>query len=142
MKQNGILNTICFLLIVLFAYTGLIKLNSHQAFYFQLKRFPWLSATPGLWAWFVPVTELSTVLLLCFTSLRLYGLYAATALLTVFTLFLIIMVWFNKSLPCSCGGVIGRLSWKQHIVFNAFFLLLAVAGIYLHKKIVLLNKHS
>lgn len=45
------------------------------------------------------------------------------------------MMSFSKRLPCSCGGVIALLSWKQHIAFNLFFLSLAVIGIYLEQQI-------
>jgi len=31
-------------------------------------------------------------------------------------------------IPCSCGGIIAKLSWGQHLVFNLIFLGLALIG--------------
>jgi hypothetical protein len=45
------------------------------------------------------------------------------------------MVLTSANLPCSCGGVIQQLSWKQHIVFNISFIVLGIAGIYFQLRI-------
>jgi hypothetical protein len=44
------------------------------------------------------------------------------------------MVSFDKNLPCSCGGIISKLSWKQHILFNLFFIMLSITGIKVQRK--------
>jgi hypothetical protein len=44
------------------------------------------------------------------------------------------MISFDKNLPCSCGGIISKLSWKQHIIFNLFFIVLSVIGIRFQKR--------
>jgi putative oxidoreductase len=67
-------------------------------------------------------------------SMRVTGLYASVLLISIFTIYLGYMIFFIPALPCSCGGVLRYLSWQQHVVFNLFFILLAVAGIYLYKK--------
>src|SRR3546814_5749620 len=51
----------------------------------------------------------------------------------VFTAYLLNMVFTVDSLPCSCGGVISSMSFDQHIVFNAGFIVLAVIGLVLYK---------
>jgi hypothetical protein len=50
------------------------------------------------------------------------------------------MLAFDTSLPCSCGGIIAKLSWKEHVVFNLFFIANSVAGIKLQRKINRLQK--
>jgi hypothetical protein len=50
-----------------------------------------------------------------------------------FTLYIGAIMTFNKELPCSCGGIISLLSWKEHLVFNSVFILLAFAGVMLEK---------
>jgi hypothetical protein len=44
------------------------------------------------------------------------------------------MLVFIKHPPCSCGGVLVRLSWRQHVLFNMFFLLVCGSGIVLERK--------
>jgi hypothetical protein len=43
---------------------------------------------------------------------------------------LILVNYFGR-VPCSCGGVLKIMGWKTHFVFNLFFLLLTVTGIYI-----------
>jgi phage shock protein PspC (stress-responsive transcriptional regulator) len=51
--------------------------------------------------------------------------------LTGISAYILLMLISDERLPCSCGGVLQQLSWKQHLIFNLFFLLLAVVGIVL-----------
>lgn len=129
MKKYTIIQILSCLLILLFTYAAIGKIISHRVFYIELLRFPWLSGVAGFLSWCIPSIELIAVALLFFPKTVLYGLYASAMLLIMFTGFLIWMVAFNANLPCSCGGVIAQLSWKQHIVFNLFFLGFAVTGI-------------
>ncbi|MEP6748453.1 MAG: MauE/DoxX family redox-associated membrane protein [Bacteroidota bacterium] len=134
MKKYILIQIISGLLIVLFAYAAISKIINHQVFYIELLKFPWLSGIAGFLSWFIPSVELITVALLFFPKTVLYGLYASALLLMLFTAFLILMMAFNSNLPCSCGGVIAQLSWKQHIAFNCFFMMISIAGIRLLKK--------
>ena len=135
MRSNALIQIVCFMLILLFAYAGFSKLADHSMFYIQLLRMPWLSVAAGFIAWVLPLLEIAIVLLLFFPSTLIYGLYTSFCLIIMFVLFLIIMVMFTTNLPCSCGGIIAKLSWTQHIIFNLFFLLLNAVGIILHQRI-------
>jgi hypothetical protein len=53
--------------------------------------------------------------------------------MAAFTGYIGFMLLSNIELPCSCGGVISSLSWKNHLVFNILFLLLASVGYYLSR---------
>jgi len=75
-------------------------------------------------------------MLLIFNTWRMIGLYASFFMMLSFTLYITLMLLFTKHLPCSCGGVLRKLSWPQHLILNIFFLILAIAGIILQK-----NKH-
>lgn len=133
MKSKVLIQIICLLLILLFTYAGFSKLADHAMFFVQLVRFPWMSPMAAFISWFAPLAELAIALLLLFPSTRLYGLYGSLLLLVLFTVYLAMMVSMKVNLPCSCGGVISQLSWRQHIFFNLFFIALASAGIYLMK---------
>ena len=133
MKQNTIIEAICFLLILLFVYAAVSKLFDYSSFKYQVHLSPFLSFFSNV-AWIIPVTELATVVMLAFTARRLIGFYASFILMLAFTVYIILMLVFAKHLPCSCGGVLKQLSWKQHLLFNIFFLTLSATGIILTRK--------
>jgi hypothetical protein len=128
MKTNAAF-FISILLIFLFAYTGSSKLLDSKGFAAVLSEIPLIGRGAGIVAILLPLAELLIVLLLLFEKTRLIGLYASLALLLLFTVYLVYMVLAVPKLPCSCGGVIGTMSWKQHIVFNAVFVGVTVIGI-------------
>ena len=123
------------LLIVLFGYTALMKLWEHDKFVFQMR----LSPTPLMgWAapvlsWLVPIIELLIVTALLFDRCRVAGLYASLVLLAVFEIYITMMLLSGSKLPCTCGGIISRMSWTRHLWFNAACMLIAGVPIILKK---------
>lgn len=134
MKKESAIRIFSSLLILLFTYAGLSKLTEHAVFSAQLRDFPIPGSYANFLSLFIPITELLTACLLFFASTHLYGLYASLVLLLLFTGFLTFMLLFDKNLPCSCGGIISRLSWKQHIVFNLIFIIISITGIVLRRQ--------
>lgn len=133
MKQNIIIEIICFLLIILFVYAALSKLFAYADFKNQLTRSPLVKNWAGVVAFVLPAVELIAAGLLTLSTTRKAGLLLSFVLMALFTGYIIYMLLFEKNLPCSCGGVLKKLTWKQHIVFNIFFLLTAIAGMRLEK---------
>jgi uncharacterized membrane protein (DUF485 family) len=133
--KKWIPDIICGLLILLFAYTAFSKLIEFGKFRVVLKGAPLIGNYAMFLGALIPAAELMVVLLLIMPPTKKTGLTAATGLLTMFTVYLVFMVLTDPHLPCSCGGgVIQRLSWKQHIAFNAFFIGLGITGIYYQRK--------
>ena len=128
-KRKWIADVCAFALVFLFVYTASAKFLRLDIFAAQLERFPWLSPMASLMAWAVPAAEVLVVALLLTGRIRVAGFYAALALMVLFTLYLALMLGSNKHLPCSCGGVISWMTWKQHLVFNLFFIGVALAGL-------------
>ncbi|MDI3321372.1 MauE/DoxX family redox-associated membrane protein [Pinibacter soli] len=118
------------LLILLFAYTAFQKFIGHGTFLNTLHNSALLRPVAIFVSWSVPITELAIVCLLLFPLLRKIGLLCSAVLLTVFTIYIVCMLLFSSSLPCTCGGIISSLSWKQHILFNIIFIGLALYGWY------------
>jgi putative oxidoreductase len=133
MKKDTTIRIFSSLLILLFAYAALSKLQGEQLFKAQLTKFPFIGSVATLLSWSIPIAELFAVLLLFIPKYQLTGFIVSTILLTVFTVFLIAMVLFAPGLPCSCGGIIAKLTWQQHIGFNIFFLFISILGIYLKR---------
>lgn len=119
------------LVILLFAYTGLSKLWDHRLFQLVLSKSPLLHAWATPISWTVPIIELATVVLLFFPSTKLIGLWSSLILMLAFTGYIAYMLVFSSKLPCSCGGVLKRLTWIQHLEFNVLFTLLTGISIWL-----------
>jgi uncharacterized membrane protein YphA (DoxX/SURF4 family) len=134
MKKVVIVEIICFLFILLFVYAALMKLRDTDEFVAQMQQSPLLLPFATWVAWVVPLTELAIAALLVIRRFRLIGLIASFTLMAMFTVYIIIIMNFADHVPCSCGGILSQMGWGEHLVFNIFFVLLAVTGIFLMTK--------
>ncbi|MEG9328980.1 MauE/DoxX family redox-associated membrane protein [Salinimicrobium catena] len=125
---------ISFLLITLWIYAAVGKLLQFENFQIRLRQFPFISTYADLLAWLVPGVEIMIALLFFFPRLKDEAYLASTALLLVFTVYIIAVLNLSDSIPCSCNGVLPSLSWKEHILFNVGFLVLALAGLVISPK--------
>jgi hypothetical protein len=119
------------LIILLFTYTAISKLIEYDKFVFQMGLSPFLplrTFAPVL-GWLVPIVELMIVLALLSQGWRRAGLRATLVLLFIFELYIGVMLLKGGQLPCTCGGVLSIMGWQAHLVFNAFFMLLAFIGL-------------
>lgn len=140
-----------YLLIFLFAYTAVSKLNLFSYSY----PFSWdtfklidlasfeeaMSKSPVLrpyvheLAWLIPGIEIAACILLLYNNTKKWGYYLSFLLLIAFTAYIIyILSAYPKHLPCVCGGVISLMSWPQHLIFNFMFVLISGRAIYLMHK--------
>jgi len=115
-------------------YAAASKLFDYQTFSVQLGQSPLLTPIAGFMAWCIPVLEILLSVLLFFGKTRRYGLYGSFFLLVTFTLYIIAITRFSDFVPCSCGGILEKLSWNQHLVFNVGFVLLAGRGMVLESR--------
>ena len=134
MNQKTIINIIVILFIILFLYTGISKIMDYSIFKEQIAISPLLAPVSQFVAIILPWVEFLIILLLIVPKWRLTGLYASLGIMVIFTIYIIAILNLNDRLPCSCGGVIELLSWKQHILFNSLFLSLGLVGIILEAK--------
>lgn len=132
MRKTVIIESISLILVLLFTYTAVSKILEHDLFAIVLSEAPAIGKYATLISWLLPAAEILVVILLLVPSLRLTGLFASLFLLLVFTMYLLWMVVFRINLPCNCGGVLKALSWKQHIFFNLFFIVLSACCIILY----------
>lgn len=129
--KNLLLSTICILFIILWVYAGLSKLMDYQTFKFQLGRSPYLQNLSGIVAIALPLAEIATAALLVFNSTRLLGMYLSFFAMLLFTGYIYAMLYHSYFLPCSCGGILNKLDWHSHFIFNIIFTVLAITGIIL-----------
>lgn len=131
MKRKIALEIISFLFIVLFVYASVTKLVDYKKFTVQVGQSPLLTDFAPFIAWFIPGIEIIIALLLSFTRTRIAGLYGSFSVMVMFTAYIIAILNFSDNIPCSCGGVLEKLGWGEHLIFNITFILLALAGIFL-----------
>lgn len=122
--------TASILYIILFVYAAISKLINYDQFKIQLGQSPIITAYADWAAWGVPVLELLIAGLFLVQKYIIYAFYASYALMAMFTTYIIIILNFSDFIPCSCGGVLQDLGWKEHILFNLAFVLLSILAIY------------
>lgn len=141
-RYKGIvLEIICFLFVLLFAYTGLVKLLGHERFVIVIFDSPLLTDFAGFLSWAVPIIEFLVAVMLVIGRLRLLGLYVSFSLMVIFTGYIIAILNFSEKIPCACGGVLEKMSWTQHLFFNIGLTLLALVGIVLCNSLKEQRKH-
>ncbi len=131
-KANWKIFTIIIPVMALFIYTGTNKLIEYFTdgnFAFQLGRSPYMERWVNFIAIPLPLFELLIVVLLIIPRTRLTGLYASFFLMSVFTGYVWLMIHESYSLPCACGGILQRLSWPGHLIFNSCFVAWTYLGI-------------
>lgn len=133
-KRSTIIEAILVLNLILFLYTGISKIIEYSEFKEQLADSPILGFAAAPIALILPWMEFAIVLMLIVPRWRLKGFYATLTLMVLFTAYIIGLFSIDKELPCSCGGIIALLSWKQHLMFNGAFVLLNLLAIRLQKR--------
>jgi hypothetical protein len=87
--------------------------------------------------WLVPSIEIGLCALLVFTKTRLIGLIGSLILISSFSIYIAItMTGIFGRIPCNCGGILSHMSYGTHLIFNLFFVVLALMGISLTMRVV------
>jgi putative oxidoreductase len=130
------------LFILLFLYTALAKTYQITPTTSVLRSLPVLSKAPDTFASILVGLEYVAALLLFIPKTRKAGLYTSFGLMTMFTLYITYMMIFVPDLPCSCGGIISKLTWKQHLFVNVFFIILALIAIILMRRTATVKENN
>lgn len=127
--KSIILELICLLLVLLFVYAGVSKILDFENFQIQLAQSPLLSSFAGIISWGVIISELLISVLLLIKKARITALYFSFGMMIMFTTYIYIILNYSSFIPCSCGGILEKLNWKEHLVFNIFFVVLCGTAI-------------
>lgn len=131
MKRKIVIAIISFLFILLFVYAAMNKLMDYQKFRVQIGQSPLLTGFGDSIPWMVIASEFLVSLFLIIPHFRLLGFFAAFSLMTMFTAYVVAILSFSSQIPCSCGGVMEALDWREHLIFNSVFVIFALIGIIL-----------
>ncbi|WP_089834052.1 MauE/DoxX family redox-associated membrane protein [Chitinophaga filiformis] len=134
MLRKVVMETIRLSFILLFVYTAASKFIDYENFRAVIGQSPLITRFAPVLAVVVPIAEIVIALLLVMPRYRRAGLYASFAIMTLFTVYIVVLLTLSEKIPCSCGGVISQMSWTQHLYFNIVFMLLALLGMWLYTK--------
>lgn len=116
---------------LLFLYAAASKLLDYQKFTIQLGQSPVLTGYAGIIAWLIPAIEILICALLIIPRVKILALYASFSLMLMFTAYIFIILNFAERVPCSCGGILDKMGWTEHLIFNCVFVVLGIIGIVL-----------
>jgi uncharacterized membrane protein YphA (DoxX/SURF4 family) len=131
------------LFIILFAYTGFSKWLDNRNFELVLAESPLVGSYANFLAVIIPSIEIIIAILLIVPLFKRAGLISSFFLMGIFSLYVGYMVIFIPHVPCSCGGVIRHMSWRDHLLFNIACTLLAGLGVKLcnrHQLFIAINR--
>ena len=129
-KRQVLLECVSALLILLFLYASVSKFLDFKTFIKEMNNQPLPNSWTPFLVYFIPCSEILLSVALIFERTRLLGLYGSLVLMGLFTIYAtLILVHVFSYVPCSCGGVIKRLTWRQHLILNLFFVTLSVVGV-------------
>lgn len=132
--RNVFTQVVSLLFVLLFVYAAVSKILDFERFQVQIAQSPLLSAYASWISWAVIVIELLIALMLMFSKTKIVGLFLALSLMTMFTAYIFIILHYSSFVPCSCGGILEKMTWNVHLVFNLCFVCMAIVGILLQTK--------
>ncbi|MBL7743122.1 MAG: hypothetical protein JNN00_06555 [Chitinophagaceae bacterium] len=124
-RSSAVVSIIAAIFIFLFVYTAVSKLMNMPSFKNTLHASSLIGSRAGMMAWVVLAAEWVSALLLIYPHFRIAGFSLALLLMLSFTVYIAAMLLTASRLPCSCGGILKSLSWKQHFFLNIFLTALA-----------------
>lgn len=132
--KKGLMELICCLFILLFVYAATSKIIDFENFKSQIGQSYLLAAFSDWVAMTIPPLEVIIALMFLWQNLRLVALYLSYALMVLFTVYIIAITQFSDHVPCSCGGILQKMNWNQHLLFNIVFVILSIAAVVLYPR--------
>lgn len=129
LSKSLLVNLISYFFVALFCYAASIKIMDFESFRNQITNSAYLRLFPDLLPYIIIVLEFLVAGLLCYQKTRTIGLCGSLILMCIFTAYIALMLWRTENLPCSCGGILESMSWKQHLFFNILCVVLSTTAL-------------
>ena len=135
MKKEILTDIVVALFILLFSYTALSKFLDYNRFVFQMQLapVPLIKSIAPVMGLVIPAIETIIVLFLMLSIYKprftVKALLSCIILMLVFEFYISAMLLSGLHLPCTCGGIISKMTWMQHLIFNACFIILGIVAI-------------
>lgn len=115
--------------ILLFCYASVSKIMDFENFQVQIAQSPIFSSVAGLISYGVLIVELLVCILLIIERTRIIGLYSSFFLMVSFTIYIYVILNYSENVPCSCGGILEKMGWRTHLIFNFATVLISSCAI-------------
>jgi len=125
---------VIYFFIILFVYAAVSKLTDFENFQVQVAQSPLLSAFATFIAYATVIGELIIAILLCIKKTQRIGLYLFLGMMTAFTVYIYLILNYSPFVPCSCGGILEKMGWTEHLWFNVITSIVAAAIILYNNK--------
>lgn len=129
--KKVIIETIAYAYIILFVYAAMYKLFDIPFFQRQLAKSPLIGDWSILFSYTIPTLELLLAVLIFWPKTKWYGLVGGTALMWSFTVYIAYILNFSPDVPCSCGGVLATMGWRDHLIFNSLYVVAGLTALWL-----------
>ena len=120
---------VSYFFILLFCYATLSKIMDFENFQIQIAQSPLLSAFATMVSYGILAVELLVSFLLIFEKTRRLGLYSSFVLMVSFTVYIYLILNYSEFVPCSCGGILEKMDWTTHLIFNLVTVAIAFVAI-------------
>ncbi|WP_153848398.1 MauE/DoxX family redox-associated membrane protein [Sphingobacterium paramultivorum] len=127
--KNLITELIIFILILIWAYTFASKIFDFDTFDRQIKGAYILSAGGSVLPYILQALHLAIVIMLINKNWRRLGLLTSLSVMVIYTAYLIYILKFAPSVPCSCIAVVRGMNWNDQLYFNFIALAINIIGL-------------
>lgn len=126
--------------VILFCYACISKILDFRNFQSQLGQSPGLAGYEIVVAYGIISLQMITVILLCFQTFRILGLWFTFGILSVFAGYVAFILIYSENLPCTCIGLFEKISWKGNLILNIGLIITTVTGIIVQRSEIKNNK--
>ncbi|WP_157676728.1 MauE/DoxX family redox-associated membrane protein [Chryseobacterium sp. T16E-39] len=120
--------------VILFCYAAISKVLDFENFQVQISASPLLNGSLQFLPYTIIIAEVLIAGLLCYRKTRNIGLLGSFVLMLIFTGYIALILSTSNNLPCSCGGILEKMSWHHHLYFNIGCVILSIIGLGLNLK--------
>ncbi|MFY1045961.1 MauE/DoxX family redox-associated membrane protein [Chryseobacterium sp. GP-SGM7] len=120
--------------VILFCYAAISKILDFENFQAQISASPLLNKLSQFLPYTIIIVEFLIAGLLCYRKTRTIGLIGSLVLMLIFTVYITLLLRTSKNLPCSCGGILEKMSWQQHLYFNIGCVVLTIIALGINLK--------
>ncbi|WP_213278947.1 MauE/DoxX family redox-associated membrane protein [Chryseobacterium indologenes] len=133
-SKPRIVKFVSYFFILQFCYAGISKLLDFENFQAQISASPLLNKLSQFLLYTIIIVEFLVTGLLCYRKTRNIGLISSIILMLIFSGYIALLLSTSDHLPCSCGGILEKMSWHQHLYFNIGCVILSVIALGLNLK--------
>lgn len=125
---------VSYFFILLFCYATVSKIMDFENFQIQIAQSPLLSSYAAIITYGILIMELLVCVLLIFQKTRNIGLYGSYILMVLFSVYIYLILNYSEFIPCSCGGILEKMDWNTHLMFNLICIILASIAIVMNQE--------